>query len=244
MAGEHSKACCELPPFASNYQPKGQVSTVGDLPTYFVGEKGKRAIILVYDIFGFHPNTHQFADELAAKGFFVAEPDFFRGNPWPLEKLPFELPELMAHLEQHVPESRMVADIGSVCRYLRSNGVESIGTVGFCWGAIYAVKANVEGLIDATATAHPSRMSVESVKDVKGPVALLPSKDEPDLIPLMEAMKEKPFGDKNVHVRFDDMHHGWCAARSDYSSPANAQRAREALQIMARFFDETLQAKL
>lgn len=41
---------------------------------------------------------------------------------------------------------------------------------------------------------------------------------------------------KSVHKRFDDMHHGFAAARGDWKDPLNAQRANEALKIVADFF--------
>jgi hypothetical protein len=41
---------------------------------------------------------------------------------------------------------------------------------------------------------------------------------------------------KSVHHRFDDMHHGFAAARGDWADPLNAQRANEALELVTTFF--------
>lgn len=48
---------------------------------------------------------------------------------------------------------------------------------------------------------------------VKVPMLIMPSHDEPDLTPLKEVMEKKEFGSKCIFHRFDDMHHGFCAAR-------------------------------
>ena len=48
---------------------------------------------------------------------------------------------------------------------------------------------------------------------VKVPVLLMPSGEDPDHLPLKEVLDKKPFGDKCQYRRFDDMHHGFCAGR-------------------------------
>jgi hypothetical protein len=100
----------------------------------------------------------------------------------------------------------------------------------------------------------------DDAKEIKVPVALLPAKTDNDMViflflslhllsspahPLTPS--QVPFMDilestqpevfkKSVHRRFDDMHHGFAAARGDWNDPLNAQRANEALNIVATFF--------
>lgn len=64
------------------------------------------------------------------------------------------------------------------------------------------------------------------------PVALLPSKDEAPEAEFVALLKAKLHGDRSVFRRFDDMPHGWCAARGDFSNPLNAQRTTEALELV------------
>lgn len=45
------------------------------------------------------------------------------------------------------------------------------------------------------------------------PMLIMPSGEDPDHTPLKEVLDKKPFGDKCEYRRFDDMHHGFCAAR-------------------------------
>lgn len=62
-----SKACCTVPPVVSDgYKEKGEWITIDGMKTYKTGsEKAKSAILVIYDIFGFFPQTLQGADILA-----------------------------------------------------------------------------------------------------------------------------------------------------------------------------------
>jgi protein XRP2 len=59
---------------------------------------------------------------------------------------------------------------------------------------------------------------------------LLPSKDDDDTMKgIREALDETPFGAKSVIEKFPDMHHGWMAARGDYSVPEQAEQVSTVL---------------
>lgn len=51
------------------------------------------------------------------------------------------------------------------------------------------------------------------VSQVKVPMLVMPSGDDPDHTSVKDVLDKKPFGDKCQYRRFDDMHHGFCAAR-------------------------------
>eukprot|EP01043_Picozoa_sp_COSAG02_P113989 COSAG02_NODE_50266_length_321_cov_1.391892_1_plen_97_part_10 len=56
------------------------IEKLDDMDVYVVGT-GERAIVLIYDIFGFAPaNTRHNCDLLARAGFLVVMPDLFRGK--------------------------------------------------------------------------------------------------------------------------------------------------------------------
>ena len=84
-----TKACCDggLPSKCNGGEPGGKVielqSFAGKpaLPCYEVGE-GDKAVIAVYDIFGFTENkrTRLVCDEIARAGYRVILPDFYRGT--------------------------------------------------------------------------------------------------------------------------------------------------------------------
>lgn len=56
-------------------------------------------------------------------------------------------------------------------------------------------------------------------------------------------LEKKPFGHKCKMVRFDDIHHGFCAARGDFTNPHNIQRANEAIKLTVEFFTDLFNEK-
>ena len=81
-AGVAPERCLKAPPIKSDYTPSGIMWKLDDLEIYETKNKTPKIIISAYDIFGFHVNTKQFADILAAEGDFrVIMPDFLRGSP-------------------------------------------------------------------------------------------------------------------------------------------------------------------
>lgn len=61
-----SHACCTVPPVQHDYKEKGSFTTVEGMKTYQTGPSStKSGLLVVYDIFGFFPQTLQGADILA-----------------------------------------------------------------------------------------------------------------------------------------------------------------------------------
>jgi len=89
---------------------------------------------------------------------------------------------------------------------------------------------------------HPSLFSVDDAAGIVCPILTLPSKDEAPLLDLKEALEAIPeIGQHCVWQRFDDMHHGWCGARGDWTVPEQARRATEAIELTKTFFAKHLQ---
>ncbi|KAK9753440.1 hypothetical protein K7432_017962, partial [Basidiobolus ranarum] len=178
-----SKACCSLPPVVSNYAPKGTFEQIDDLPVYFVGPKdAKKAVVVIYDIFALHPNTHQFCDILGEIfNFRVAMPDFFRGKAWDHNKMkPENMPALMEWIGTEGSWDKVKVDLEKVKERLTSDGSASFGIVGFCWGAKMAVLATRDGSFAAASLIHPSLLADEDAEHAQAPILLIPTKDEPD----------------------------------------------------------------
>lgn len=62
-----SHACCTVPAVIDHdYKEKGSYETIEGMKTYVTGDKNaKTGLLVVYDIFGFFPQTLQGADILA-----------------------------------------------------------------------------------------------------------------------------------------------------------------------------------
>jgi hypothetical protein len=141
-----SAACCNTPAVVSkDYKEKGSWTTVDGLKTYVTGpSSAKQGILVIYDIFGFFPQTLQGADILAhADGdhqYQVFMPDFFEGNPADISWYPPDTDEkgkkLGEFFQTTAAPPKAVEKVKSVMKELSSKnaGISSWGVVGYCWG--------------------------------------------------------------------------------------------------------------
>ncbi|CAG8553916.1 17284_t:CDS:2 [Cetraspora pellucida] len=247
-------SCGTIPPVESNYSPKGVIKNVSDLDVYtvvpdsFTEAQTKNAVIICYDIYGFHENVKQFCDILGSQGFLVALPDFFRGDPWTSEKIKGDnfMESLRAWLGEKAPPERVQQHTAQIVEHLRKEyGVQNFGFIGFCWGGMIASKMSKDPTFDGCVLIHPGMLSIEDFKESKCPIAFIPSKDEPDLENLYvkdPALTSKPFASKIVHRRFD-LHHGFAGARGDFSKEDNAKSVNEVIKITVDFLNENLGVK-
>lgn len=60
---------------------------------------------------------------------------------------------------QHTPEKTRPA-IDGVIQYLRDNGIEKIGVVGYCFGGKYAFDLAIENKVQVAMMAHPSGIDI------------------------------------------------------------------------------------
>ncbi|CAN6452816.1 unnamed protein product [Victoria cruziana] len=184
MAGAQ---CCENPPVLNPSCGEGSVEClVGDIKSYVTGSaSSKKAVILASDVFGFEaPNLRKLADKVAGTGFFVVVPDYFYGDPYVPEKCVFT-----EWLKFHGPHKGieytklLIAD-------LRSKGISSIGIAGFCWGAKVVAELAKTDDIQAAVMLHPSLVTVDDIKEVKVPIAILAAETDhispPELIKKFE----------------------------------------------------------
>jgi len=135
-------ACCTIPPVHSTYEPKGTTKAyAGFQKAYVTGPDGTgRALIGIYDIFGFFPQTQQGADILAhtldAK---VVLPDFFEPNaPFAASDYPPDTDEKKARLQAFfggpAEIKKAVGNVKKVGKFLKDEGYTKVGVYGYCWG--------------------------------------------------------------------------------------------------------------
>ncbi|ODM99109.1 putative AIM2 family protein C30D10.14 [Orchesella cincta] len=239
-----TKACCTLPPVSSDYTPEGEVFSLGDLPIYETKDKSpKLVLICAYDIFGFHPNTKQFADKLNSCGMFrVVMPDFFRGEGLSMENFP---PKDFSEIKKFVATkgSWEIAkrDMLNVIEHYKKEGVTNFGVFGFCWGGKMSIRASCEiDDVNASVLIHPSMVDNADAEGAKCPVLFIPTKDEPDMIPLYEIVKKNLGEDKTAHHRLDDVFHGFAGARGDWTDELQNQRVNETISLTHSFFKKHL----
>ncbi|KAL3472240.1 hypothetical protein BJX99DRAFT_262443 [Aspergillus californicus] len=225
MAGV-SKACCSIPPIITkDYQPKGEYKTINGLKTYVTGpESATKAILVIYDIFGFFPQTLQGADILstsATQKYKVFMPDFFEGSPADISWFPPQTEDHKAKLgnffqTKAAPPNTLskIPGVVNEANKLASGGKFDWSILGYCWGGkITVLSTGAENkTFKAAVQCHPAMLDPNDAKGINVPMALLASKDE-------KAEDVSAFGAnlKSDHYveTFPTQIHGWMAARSD-----------------------------
>ncbi|KAJ0963027.1 hypothetical protein J5N97_028149 [Dioscorea zingiberensis] len=210
---------------------------LGGLKVYVSGDpKSKHAIILVSDIYGYEaPNLRKIADKVAAFGFYVVVPDFFRGEPY-VDNNPKR--PLDVWLKEH-PQQKGFEDSKSVIAVLKKRGISVIGAAGFCWGGKVVVDLAKTNMIKAIVALHPSLVTVDDIKDVKQPIAILGAeKDEitpPTLVKqFQEILSKKHEIDSFVKI-FSGVAHGF-SVRYKADDKFAVKKAEEAQKDMLHWF--------
>ncbi|KAJ3120717.1 hypothetical protein HK098_004403 [Nowakowskiella sp. JEL0407] len=249
-----NQACCSLPPVVQEgYVPKGEWEEIAGMKAYIVGDKSsKKALVAIYDIFGYFPQTQQGADLLASQGYRVVMPDFFRGEPFPLEKFPDgsgseESKKNGALLQSFFANAGLISvrlpELIAVATELRKSGHEKVGVYGLCWGAKVAVTSgSVPGVFDAVVQIHPAMLSADDGEKLLVPVGSFISMHEPvDVFDkFIENANQKPFKDLNSFKVYSNMHHGFGGARADLSNPDNFKAFEDVYTKAANFFAAAL----
>ncbi|KAL2535363.1 alpha/beta-hydrolase superfamily protein [Forsythia ovata] len=88
-------------------------------------------------------------------------------------------------------------DTKLVISAIQSKGISAIGAAGFCHGAKVVVELAKDGLIQAGVLLHPSFVTVDDIKEVKAPMAILGAEidklSSPELVKqFMKIFSSKP----------------------------------------------------
>jgi len=243
-----SHACCTVPPVQADYKPKGKYIDVEGIKTYTTGPSdAKRAIFIVYDIFGYYPQTLQGADILASgdheQPYQVFMPDFFGDNACPIEWYPPDNEDkqkkigewfsTVAQPPNHLPK------VGKIVNSLKkSHGIDTFGVVGFCWGGkITNLLSQGESLFKAAVSVHPAMVDPADAEKLSIPFAMLPSKDEDkDACEKHKAAQKTP----GFTEYFPSQVHGFMAARADLSDPEVKKEYERGYKLILNFFHDQL----
>ncbi|RMZ76159.1 hypothetical protein DV738_g5121, partial [Chaetothyriales sp. CBS 135597] len=240
-----------LPAIVSEgYEPKGKYIELDGLKTYVTGPSdADTAVFLIFDIFGFFPQTLQGADILAApdnkgrrKQVFI--PDFWEGDPADISWLPPDTEEkkeafnswfgTKASPPKHLPRVPGLLDAAEKL----NPKIKSWGMVGYCWGGkMVSLIAGRDTRFKAGVQTSPALYDLADAPKVKIPMLLLPSKDEPreDWEKYRDALTVP-----NKLVYFGDQIHGWMSARGDLKDPAVKKDYERGYQLTVDFLAEHL----
>ncbi|KAI9739208.1 MAG: hypothetical protein M1834_007421 [Cirrosporium novae-zelandiae] len=244
---ELSKACCSIPPIISKgYNPKGKYETIAGFKTYVTGPAdAKKAILMVFDIFGFFPQTLQGADILAYSDehtkYRVYMPDWFEGEPMDISNYPPDTDEKKEKLGKFFATKaappKTVENVKKVMAELKGKA-DSWAGLGMCWGGkVISLSAQPGTPFKAVAECHPAMVDPKDAEGVSIPLCMLASKDEP-----VEDVKnfEKALKAPHYVETFSDQIHGWMGARSDLESPRVREEYERGYKTLLHFFHEHL----
>ncbi|XP_027332357.1 endo-1,3;1,4-beta-D-glucanase-like [Abrus precatorius] len=223
--------CCSNPPTLNPSGGIGHVEKVGTVHSYFTGSPhSKLAVLLASDVFGYEaPNLRKLADKVAAAGYYVVVPDLLDGEPFNTQDSNRPFP---AWLKDHGPDRGFEA-AKPIIEALKSKGVTAIAAVGCCWGAKVVVELAKSGLIQTAVLMHPSFVSLDDIKGVDIPTAILGAEIDqispPELVKQFEQVLAAKSGVASFVKIFPKVTHGW-TVRYDPEDAEAVKVAEEAHQ--------------
>ncbi|KAF5018978.1 hypothetical protein F66182_9024 [Fusarium sp. NRRL 66182] len=260
----HNEACCNIPPVVSKgYEAKGTYKEIGgyrtctntylqplqeataDLIDVTGHVDAKKAIVVIFDIFGFFDQTLQGADILAFSGaekYKVYIPDWFKGSPCPIEIYPPDNDDKKKQLGDFFgayPPPKVAGLVPDYAKAIKEqdSSIEKFGIIGYCWGGkvvSLSVKADTNPFSIA-AQIHPAMVDASDAEGISIPIMLLASKEEPD----EEVKKFEDTLKVTKHVEtFKDQIHGWMAARADLSDNRVKEEYERGYKTVVEFFNK------
>jgi len=243
-----------------DYVPKGEVKDVQGVHTYVVGE-GPKAVIVFPDLFGVNSGrTKQVCDEISAWGYLVVLPDCFEGLPFKDDESLVTFPKVLCNILtlKRFFKRNAWANVGhiyeeKVIPYLRSEGVESIGAVTFCWGSYAAVHLASGDDIQAGVHFHPAITKVAGLagekyqnifEKAKSPQMFLASNPDPGNIKAGGICEQilnsnEQLNGRSVFYTFKDMKHGW-VNRGDLNKEKIRRDYTEAMRRAREYLETTM----
>lgn len=262
---KRGRSCCPpgaLGPAAAESAGTGRMELLpGGLEAYVVGSGG-RAIVVASDIFGIHSGRlKQICDELAAEGYLVVMPDFFKGafpdegSSLPWWKLLLQAPGLVTPLNMPWASVEEALRRG-VLPYLAQAGCSEgkAGILGFCWGAWVVVRAcgAFPGAFACGASAHPSVSGMATrwgedeallLRAVRAPQLVLASRDEPQSWKpggaTEDTLRAATGSSSHVFKEFSTVSHGF-VPRGNLNDPVVAVEVARAMEYIKGFLGKHL----
>ena len=219
--------------------------------------------MVVHDVFGVDSGrTKAICDQFAQAGYVVLMPNAFRrgafadANVQGVAKI-CVAPRMIAFLRRYTWDvvGPLYEDVA--IPYLRTKGVDTVGLVGFCWGAypVTRLLATTNDLFKAGLCFHPSLQVFTAIAEfgLKArlsqchvPLAYLSARSDPgDVKPGgfadRVARENNPLYSKCLFKKYPDMIHGW-VNRGDLGDATVERDVEDALRTAITFLDDALAA--
>jgi dienelactone hydrolase len=187
-----------------------------DLPDVTGPSDASKALLYIFDIFGYFPQSLQGADILATSDdntkYQVFMPDFFEGSPADISWYPPDTDEKGQKLGNFFQTTgappKAAARIPDIVKSIKAHNpnIKSIGVVGFCWGGkiVSITTSQADTPFKAGAECHPAMVDPKEAEGIRIPIAMLASKDEPEKD--VRAFEANLKGEKHVEIFGDQIH--------------------------------------
>ncbi|KAL2001667.1 hypothetical protein VTN02DRAFT_1420 [Thermoascus thermophilus] len=245
---EVNKSCCTRTPVGTNQTVP--VQKIGGVDVYATGNpSSKRGVVLVYDIFGFYPQTLLGADRLSEHlDALTLVPDLFEGTQADINWLPMDTPEKQQAFQKFFSEvaapqknvEKLVA-IVTECKKKYPN-VEKWAVLGLCWGGkLAALVSGQQSLFNVSGQAHPSFLDTNDARNMTIPHVVLASPDESkeEIADYKAALEARTDIGSEVET-YGTMFHGWMGARANLEDEANKKEFERGYKQIATFFGKYL----
>lgn len=90
--------------------------------------------------------------------------------------------QIREFIETYGKWEKIEPGLNKVIEYLKKENFEHFGVIGFCWGGKMAALSSHNNIFSAVVIIHPSMLESNDAEKSQCPWALLPSKNEPDLV--------------------------------------------------------------
>lgn len=159
----------------------GKFIKLGGVNTYVSGDEANaRSKFLFYfaDAIGNRSiNAHLIADEYAKAGFYVVCPDLLHGDPVELNP-PEDFDLVNGWLPKHMAEFTQPDVDKVVDAVYEQYNPQFAMSIGFCFGAKYAIRSLGNGKVKAVSVFHPSWVTIDEVKRIRGPLLITAPDDD------------------------------------------------------------------
>ncbi|OJJ50198.1 hypothetical protein ASPZODRAFT_57817 [Penicilliopsis zonata CBS 506.65] len=248
---EYSKACCTAPlAVVGEYVAKGKYIDFNGMKTYVTGPPtATKAIIFIYDVFGYTPQTVQGADILASGGpYLVLVPDLLVSNyvepEWVIPPQSEEVKEKLAAFRARItaPETweRVTSTVTAFKTAPEYASITRWAGIGYCWGGKMVsllTSKGVDSPLDVGVQTSPAMVNPDEAKTVTVPSMMLASKDEDAALVqaygLNLAVQEK-------HVETFNQIHGWMSGRAQLDEEEPRKEYERGYRVVIDFLHKHL----
>jgi carboxymethylenebutenolidase len=200
------------------------------------GKKPKAGLVVLQEIFGVNPHIRNVTDRFAAVGYLAIAPALYDRVRRGVE-LGYDEPGTKegVAIRSKIPLEATLDDMQAAIAWLRRQGVERVGAVGYCWGGSLAWWANTRLDVDASVSYYGGLIAGAAKEKNKAPAIFHFGEQDKHIGPEEWAAIRAEHPELPLYTY--DADHGFnCDARGAYNAPA----AKLALERTLKFFGEHL----